>query len=66
MSDHCCQKKSCELEKLNKRQSKVLWTVLGINTGYRGWNFSRICFCEVSRFCSLSIMAAVETSLTEC
>lgn len=31
MSDRCCQKKSCELEKLNKRQSKVLWTVLGIN-----------------------------------
>lgn len=31
MSDHCCQKKSCELEKLTKRQSKVLWTVLGIN-----------------------------------
>ncbi|AFZ32855.1 cation efflux protein [Gloeocapsa sp. PCC 7428] len=32
MSDRCCQKKSCELEKLNKRQSKVLWTVLGINS----------------------------------
>lgn len=31
MSDHCCQKKSCELEKLTKRQSQVLWTVLGIN-----------------------------------
>lgn len=31
MSDRCCQKKSCELEKLAKRQSKVLWTVLGIN-----------------------------------
>ena len=31
MSDHCCQKKSCELEKLTKRQSKVLWTVLVIN-----------------------------------
>lgn len=31
MADECCQRKSCELEKLNKRQSKVLWTVLGIN-----------------------------------
>lgn len=31
MSDHCCQKKSSELEKLNKQQSKVLWTVLSIN-----------------------------------
>lgn len=31
MSDHCCQKKSGELEKLSKRQSKVLWIVLGIN-----------------------------------
>lgn len=31
MSDSCCQKKSCELEKLNKQQSKVLWTVLSIN-----------------------------------
>lgn len=31
MSDHCCQKKSSELEKLNKQQSKVLWAVLGIN-----------------------------------
>lgn len=31
MSDHCCQKKSAELERLTKRQSKVLWTVLGIN-----------------------------------
>lgn len=30
MSDSCCQKKACELEKL-KQQSKVLWTVLGIN-----------------------------------
>jgi cation diffusion facilitator family transporter len=30
MSD-CCQKKSCELEKLAKRQSKVLWIVLGVN-----------------------------------
>lgn len=31
MSDHCCQKKSGELEKLSKRQSKVLWLVLSIN-----------------------------------
>ena len=31
LSDHCCQKKSFELAKLTKRQSKVLWTVLGIN-----------------------------------
>lgn len=32
MSDHCCQKKSGELEKLNKQQSKVLWIVLTINS----------------------------------
>lgn len=32
MADHCCQKKSAELEKMAKRQSKVLWTVLGINS----------------------------------
>ena len=31
MSDECCQKKSCELEKMTKRQSKVLWIVLGVN-----------------------------------
>ena len=31
MSDHCCEKKSCELEKMTKRQSKVLWIVLGVN-----------------------------------
>ncbi|MBW4693888.1 MAG: cation transporter [Lyngbya sp. HA4199-MV5] len=31
MSDHCCQKKSGELEKLSKQQSNVLWIVLGIN-----------------------------------
>jgi Co/Zn/Cd efflux system component len=31
MADECCQRKSHELEKLNKRQSKVLWTVLSIN-----------------------------------
>lgn len=27
----CCQKKSCELENMSKKQSKVLWVVLGIN-----------------------------------
>lgn len=27
----CCQDKSCEVEALRKGQSKVLWTVLGIN-----------------------------------
>ncbi|MGV0026903.1 cation transporter [Phormidesmis priestleyi] len=32
MTDECCQKKSCELEKLTQRQSKVLWIVLAINT----------------------------------
>ena len=31
MADHCCQKKSTELEKLSQRQSKVLWSVLAIN-----------------------------------
>ena len=31
MADHCCQKKSSAPEKLSKRQSKVLWIVLGIN-----------------------------------
>lgn len=31
MSDNCCSKKSSELEKMTKRQSKVLWTVLGVN-----------------------------------
>ncbi|WP_414551331.1 cation transporter [Anabaena sp. CCY 0017] len=31
MSDNCCQKKSCELEQMTKRQSKVLWIVLGVN-----------------------------------
>lgn len=30
MSD-CCQNKACELSKLRKQQSKVLWTVLLIN-----------------------------------
>ncbi|MBF2009264.1 cation transporter [Chlorogloeopsis fritschii PCC 9212] len=32
MGDNCCQKKACELEKLRKQQSKVLWTVLLINS----------------------------------
>lgn len=27
----CCQNKSCDLEKMRKDQSKVLWVVLGIN-----------------------------------
>ena len=31
MSEHCCQGKGNELSKLKKRQSKVLWIVLGIN-----------------------------------
>lgn len=31
MADHCCQKKSAELERMSERQSRVLWTVLGIN-----------------------------------
>jgi cation diffusion facilitator family transporter len=31
MADECCQKKSCELEKMTKRQSRVLWIVLGVN-----------------------------------
>lgn len=29
----CCQDKGCEVEALQKSQSKVLWTVLGINGG---------------------------------
>lgn len=29
----CCQNKGCEVEALQKSQSKVLWTVLGINGG---------------------------------
>jgi Co/Zn/Cd efflux system component len=32
MSDNCCQAKACELSKLKKRQAKVLWAVLLINT----------------------------------
>ncbi|MEC4986592.1 MAG: cation transporter [Oscillatoria sp. PMC 1068.18] len=39
MSDNCCQNKSCELEKLAKRQSKVLWTVLAINAVMFGVEF---------------------------
>jgi cation diffusion facilitator family transporter len=31
MSDDCCQKKSSELASMTQRQSKVLWTVLGVN-----------------------------------
>jgi Co/Zn/Cd efflux system component len=33
MSDNCCQNKGCELSKLKKQQSKVLWVVLFINLG---------------------------------
>lgn len=29
----CCQDKGCEVEALHKSQSRVLWTVLGINGG---------------------------------
>ena len=31
MAEHCCQHKAQELEKLQKRQSKVLWIILVIN-----------------------------------
>ena len=31
MAEHCCQHKVKELEKLQKRQSKVLWIILAIN-----------------------------------
>lgn len=31
MAKHCCQDKGKELRKLQKRQSKVLWTILAIN-----------------------------------
>ncbi len=31
MAEHCCQHKAKELEKLQKRQSKVLWIILAIN-----------------------------------
>lgn len=31
MAEHCCQHKAKELEKLQQRQSKVLWIILVIN-----------------------------------
>ena len=31
MAKHCCQNKAKELQKLQKQQSKVLWTILAIN-----------------------------------
>ncbi|WP_319418851.1 cation transporter [Pleurocapsa sp. FMAR1] len=31
MAEHCCQNKAKELEKLQQRQSKVLWIILVIN-----------------------------------
>ena len=31
MSEHCCQHKAKELEKLQKRQAKILWVILIIN-----------------------------------
>ncbi len=31
MAEHCCQNKAKELQKLQKRQSKVLWIILVIN-----------------------------------
>ena len=31
MAEHCCQHKAQELEKLQQRQSKVLWIILVIN-----------------------------------
>ena len=31
LAEHCCQHKAKELEKLQKRQSKVLWIILVIN-----------------------------------
>lgn len=34
--DSCCQDKGCELEALRGRQSRTLWTVLGINGGMFG------------------------------
>ena len=33
MSDSCCQSKGCELTKLKKHQTQVLWIVLFINLG---------------------------------
>ena len=29
--NNCCQSKSCELEKMQKKQAKVLWVVLFVN-----------------------------------
>ena len=34
--DSCCQDKACELEALRGRQSRIMWTVLGINGGMFG------------------------------
>jgi len=31
MAEHCCQNKAKELEKLQKRQAKILWIILVIN-----------------------------------
>ena len=31
MAEHCCQHKAKELEKLQKRQAKILWVILVIN-----------------------------------
>lgn len=31
MAEHCCQHKAKELEKLQKRQAKILWIILVIN-----------------------------------
>lgn len=31
MTEHCCQHKAKELEKLQKRQAKILWIILAIN-----------------------------------
>ncbi|MEM9542586.1 MAG: cation transporter [Cyanobacteria bacterium P01_E01_bin.42] len=31
MAEHCCQHKAKELNKLQKRQSKILWIILAIN-----------------------------------
>lgn len=40
MAEHCCQQKAKELEKLQKRQSKVLWIILIINAVMFGVEFS--------------------------
>jgi cation diffusion facilitator family transporter len=31
--DNCCQDKACELDSLRESQSRILWLVLGINSG---------------------------------